>query len=174
MSDSESQRYPVGRFSRPTRPLDHDRRAACVAAIEQAPASVGKKVEGLSDADLARTYRGGGWTIRQVVHHLADSHMHAYIRFKFALTEDRPAIKAYDEQRWAVMADVQAVPVSVSVHLLEALHQRWVSALGGMSDQDFLRTYIHPELGAVHLYEALAMYAWHGRHHAAHIALALA
>jgi hypothetical protein len=174
MSDIDSRRYPIGRFSRQTAPLDSEARAACIDAVAQAPVRIRAAVDGLRDTDLQRTYRDGGWTIRQVVHHVPDSHMHAYVRFKFALTEDAPRIKAYDEQRWAGMADVRTVPVGVSVDLLDALHQRWVAVLRTMSDDDFLRTYEHPELGMVRLYDALALYAWHGRHHTAHIELALA
>ena len=127
----------------------------------------------LTDAELERTYREGGWTIRQVVHHVPDSHMNAYVRTKLALTETAPAIKAYDEARWAELPDARSGAVGLSLDLLDSLHRRWVTCLRALSTEDFLRTYVHPELGAVHLYEALAIYAWHGRHHTAHIKNAL-
>lgn len=110
-----------------------------------------------------------GWTIRQVVHHVPDSHMNIYIRMKLALTEDTPIIKPYDEARWAELPDGRSAPISMSLDLLEALHWRWVTFLRTLFEQQFQRTFVHPELGSVALFEALAMYAWHGRHHAAHI-----
>jgi hypothetical protein len=173
MNNLEQRQYPIGRYVRPPAPLDAAARAACIETIANAPAAMRKLVERLSDADLQRRYREGGWTIRQVVHHVPDSHMHAYVRVKFALTEDAPQIKAYAEERWALLPDVEAVPVLVSIDLLEALHRRWVATLRALSDQDFLKTYLHPELGNVPLYDALGLYAWHGRHHTAHIELAL-
>lgn len=168
------RRFPIGPYVRPTTPLDAAARAACIDAIARTPSAMRKLVEGLSGADLERRYHEGGWTIRQVVHHAADSHMHTYVRFKFALSEDAPRIRAYDEARWAEFPDVSDVPVSVSLDLLDALHRRWVSTLRALSGEDFLRTYIHPELGTVSLYDALGLYAWHGRHHTAHIELAMA
>ncbi len=172
--DETDRRYPIGRFARQTTPLDGAGRLAYIDAIAHAPGAMRRLVRGLSDADLNRRYREGGWTIRQVVHHVPDSHMHAYARFKFALTEDAPQVKAYNEQRWAELPDVEDVPVTVSLDLLEALHLRWTSTLRSMSDDDFSKTYQHPELGVVPLYDALQLYAWHGRHHTAHIELALA
>ncbi len=172
--DETDRRYPIGRFSRQSTPLDGTGRLAHIDAIAHAPGAMRRLVRGLSDADLNRRYREGGWTIRQVVHHVPDSHMHAYARFKFALTEDAPQVKAYNEQRWADLPDVEDVPVTVSLDLLEALHLRWTSTLRSMSNDDFSKTYQHPELGVVRLYDALQLYAWHGRHHTAHIELALA
>ena len=168
------RRFPIGPYVRPATSLDAAARAACIDAIARTPSAMRKLVKGLSGADLERRYREGGWTIRQVAHHVSDSHMHAYVRFKFALSEDAPPIRAYDEARWAEFPDVADVPVSVSLDLLDALHRRWVSTLRAVSDGDFLRTYIHPAMGTVSLYDALGLYAWHGRHHAALIDLALA
>jgi hypothetical protein len=167
------RRFPIGRYAKQTSPPDRAARAEFIEAVAQAPAAIRKLVDGLSAADLNRRYREGGWTIRQVVHHVPDSHMHAYVRFKFALTEADPAVRAYNEVLWAELPDVGRVAPMVSVDLLDALHQRWVSTLRAMSDEEFLRTYLHSELGPVPLYDALGLYAWHGRHHAAHIALAL-
>ena len=146
---------------------------ACIDAIAQTPGQLRSAIAGLDERALSRRYREGGWTIREVVHHVPDSHMHAYVRFKFALTEDAPSIKAYDEQRWALLPDVTLVAPDVSVNLLDALHQRWVALLRRLTEDQFRRRYLHPELGPVALYEALALYAWHGRHHTAHVRQAL-
>ena len=172
--DSESDRYPIGRFQRCGGPLDREQRARLIDDIERAPAEIRGLVERLSDAQLAQRYRVDGWTIRQVVHHVPDSHLNSYVRMKLAVTEPNPPrITAYDEARWAELPDANALPVSVSLDLLTALHTRWVHFLRRLSDEDFSRTYLHPELGEFPLYDALALYAWHGRHHAAHIATAL-
>ncbi len=171
--DDTNRRFPIGPYAPPAAPLDAAARAACIDAIARTPSAMRKLVEGLSGADLERRYREGGWTIRQVVHHVSDSHMHAYVRFKFALSEEAPRIRAYDEKRWAEFPDVDDVPVGVSLDLLDALHRRWVSTLRALSGEDFLKTYIHPELGTISLYGALGQYAWHGPHHTAHIQLAL-
>jgi uncharacterized damage-inducible protein DinB len=172
MVDLEQARYPVGRFERCTGPPDAGTRAALVDVIEQTPRTIRGLVERLTDAQLETPYRDGGWTIRQVVHHVPDSHMHAYARMKFAITEDTPAIKAYDEGQWAELPDARSAPVAVSLDLLESLHGRWVLFLRHLPDEAFLRAYVHPELGRVPLYEVVAHYAWHGRHHAAHIEMA--
>ena len=172
--DDTHRRFPIGPYAPPTAPLDAPARAACIDAIARTPSAMRTLVDGLSGVDLERRYRAGGWTIRQVVHHVADSHMHAYVRFKFALSEEAPHVRAYDEKRWAEFPDVGDVPVEASLDLIDALHGRWVSTLRALSGEDFLRTYIHSELGTVFLYAALGQYAWHGRHHTAHIQLALA
>jgi hypothetical protein len=172
VTTSDSQRYPIGRFARVSQPLEAVDRAAMIADIERAPAEIRSLVAPLADADLKKTYRQGGWTVRQVVHHVPDSHMNAYIRIKLALTENAPSITAYNEARWAELPDVSG-PVGLSLDLLDALHRRWVTLLRALPAEDFLKIYVHPELGPVHLYEALALYAWHGRHHAAHIRTAL-
>jgi hypothetical protein len=173
MDPAERARYPIGRFERIRQPLDARMRAALVETIEQTPATIRSLVEPLTNAQLDLPYRAGGWTIRQVVHHVPDSHMNMYIRMKLAVTEDVPTIKPYDEARWAELPDVRATPVAVSLDLLEALHRRWVALLRGMTELEFHRTFRHPELGLVRNDEALAMYSWHGRHHAAHIQQAL-
>ncbi len=160
-------RYPVGKFTWPEKITEQDRRA-CIQHIEEAPAKLREAVKGLSEQQLDTPYREGGWTARQVVHHLPDSHMNAYIRFKLALTEDQPTIKPYDQARWAELADSK-LPVEPSLRLLESLHARWATLLRAMRPEDFSRTLKHPELGLVALDKYVALYAWHGRHHVAHI-----
>ena len=166
-------RYPIGPFEyRPRH--SQEERLQDIARIEALPAFVRQAVSGMDDALLDRSYREGGWTVRQLLHHLPDSHMNGYIRFKLALTEDTPTIKPYDEQQWSAMPDVFAVPVDVSLSLLEALHVRWTAVLRSMKDADFSRTYLHPEHGRLFsLDEALQSYAWHGEHHHAHVRAAL-
>jgi hypothetical protein len=160
-------RYPVGAFERQAA-YSSAERAASIQVIEEAPARLRQAVVGLTDAQLDTSYRDGGWTVRQVVHHLPDSHQNAYTRFKLALTEDAPIIKPYLEQEWAKLPDA-GLPVDVSLRLLEALHTRWVVLLRGMNDTDFARTYRHPESGLVRLDQALALYDWHSRNHTAHV-----
>jgi hypothetical protein len=126
-------------------------------------------VEGLTNEQLDTPYRFGGWTVRQVVHHVPDSHLNSYVRFKLALTEDTPTIKPYDEAAWARLADTATVETETSLALLESLHDRWVRLLESMSDADFKRSFLHPELGLARLDQNLALYAWHGKHHVAHI-----
>jgi len=126
-------------------------------------------VEGLSDDQLETPYREGGWTVRQLIHHVADSHANSYVRFKLALTEEWPTIKLYDEAAWALLADSKATPVDVSLSLITALHTRWVALLESLTDADFHRGYNHPESGRQNLATALALYDWHSRHHTAHI-----
>jgi DinB family protein len=169
----DNSRYPIGRFERPG-PLDAAARAGLIDVIEQTPATIRSLVEHLDAGQLDLPYRAGGWTIRQVVHHVPDSHMNMYIRMKLAVTEDMPTIKPYDEGRWAELPDGRSAPIAMSLDLLDALHRRWVTFLRALSEDDFRRRFTHPELGSVALFEALAMYAWHGRHHAAHIRNALA
>jgi hypothetical protein len=165
----ENDRYPIGRFERLRGPLDASARAALTDAIEKAPETIRSLVEHLNDRQLDSPYRDGGWTIRQVVHHVPDSHMNAYVRMKLAATEETPAIKPYDEGRWAELPDGRSAPIAMSLDLLDALHRRWVAFLRSLSDDQLHRTFVHPELGPVAIGEALALYAWHGRHHAAHI-----
>jgi len=170
MVDLDHQRFPIGKYQRPSQlPLDDRARAALILDIERAPAGLRAAVTGLSDAQLDTPYRPGGWTIRQVVHHVPDSHINGYVRMRLAMTEDNPAIKAYEQARWAELPDVRTVPIAVSLALLDALHVRWVAFLRGLSPADFERTFIHPDLGAVPLDMALGIYAWHGKHHTAHI-----
>jgi hypothetical protein len=173
VQDLEKLRYPVGRFERQTRPLDRAARAAHIDTIEQTPATFRSLVNGRSDAQLDTPYRPGGWTVRQVVHHVPDSHMNAYIRMKWALTEEAPAIKVYNEARWAELPEAKTGPVEMSIALLEALHRRWVMLLRALPDAEFGKAYVHPELGRVTLDEGLTIYSWHCRHHAAHIELGL-
>jgi hypothetical protein len=159
--------YPIGRFSFPDS-ATAEQRQAWIREIARTPQELRAAVAGLSAQQLDTPYRPGGWTVRQVVHHLPDSHMNAFVRFKLALTEDQPTIKPYDEARWAVLADT-TLPIAPSLDLLEALHFRWVRLLESMSDRDYERKFVHPESGALTLNQWLAQYAWHGRHHVAHI-----
>jgi len=161
-------RYPIGKFNY-TEPLTEENRQAFLNDIAQAPAHLRSAVKKLSQAQLDTPYRPGGWTVRQVIHHLPDSHMNAFIRFKLALTEDEPTIKPYAEDRWAQLGDVAATPIDTSLCLLECLHQRWMNVLRSLSPEQWKRTFRHPELGVMTLDKSLAMYAWHGRHHVAHI-----
>ena len=174
MTDLETLRYPVGKFERVTTPLERATRDKHFVTIEQLPARFRALTGGLSESQLDTPYRPGGWTIRQVVHHVPESHMNAYVRIKLALTEDVPTIKTYEEQLWAELPDVMRCPIDVSLRLLEALHQRWVVLLRALSDDSFARVFMHKEWGRVTLDEAVAMYAWHCRHHTAHIENALA
>lgn len=160
-------RYPVGKFKWPEKITDDDRRQF-IQQIEEAPVKLRDAVQGLSAQQLDTPYREGGWTVRQVVHHLPDSHVNAYIRFKLALTENEPTIKPYDQELWAKLPDTTA-PIEPSLTLLDSLHKRWVTMLRSMSAADIKRKLNHPEWGAVSLEQVLAQYAWHGRHHVAHI-----
>ncbi len=160
-------RYPVGKFTWEENFSD-DRRRELIGQIAEAPAKLRAAVNGLDEKKLDTPYREGGWTLRQVAHHLPESHMNAYIRFKLALTEDFPTIKPYDQELWAKTPDAKA-PIDASVSLLESLHTRWVTLLKGMSAADYKRKLNHPELGEVTLERYLGLYAWHGRHHVAHI-----
>jgi hypothetical protein len=162
-------RYPIGRFTWPES-VSADQRAQWTAAIERAPMEVRAAVAGLTQAQIDTQYRPGGWTVRQVAHHVPDSHLNAYIRFKLALTEDEPTIKPYDEARWAELSDTRTVPLDVSLDLLDALHERWVALIRGMSDEDMKRRFVHPDHNrSLRLDQVLGLYAWHGRHHTAHI-----
>ena len=161
-------RYPIGEFQAPPG-YDPAVRAAFIRQIEETPARLREAVNGLSESQLDHPYREGGWTVRQVVHHLPDSHMNSYIRFKLAVTEDEPTIKPYDQARWAQCDDATTLPVEVSLALLESLHRRWVVFLRSLSPAQLVRTFRHPELGVISLDQNLALYAWHGRHHVAHI-----
>jgi hypothetical protein len=169
----EHLKYPVGRMPRRAAPLDPAERESFIDVIDRAPARFRALVGGLSDARLDTPYRPGGWTIRQVVHHVPESHMNAYVRMKLAVTEPCPLIKTYDEQRWAELPDASHGPVEMSLALLEALHVRWVAFLRALPAAEFRRAFMHPEWKEVHVDEALEMYAWHCGHHAAHIQNAL-
>lgn len=161
-------RYPIGTYTAPDS-VTAAQRAAWIGDIAAAPAALRAAAAGLSPEQLDTPYRPGGWSVRQVVHHVPDSHLNAYTRFKLALTEDEPIIKPYDEARWADLPDT-AAPPEASLALLEALHQRWVALLMAMSPEQFGRRFLHPEHRRIFTLDAtLGLYAWHGRHHAAHI-----
>ena len=164
---TDDLRYPIGRFT--FTGATETSRAGWIADIEQLPEKMRAAVEGLNEAQLDTPYRPGGWTVRQVVHHVPDSHMNAFIRFKFALTEDVPQIKAYDEAKWAELADGRSGPPEPSMVLLDGLHARWTRLLRSMRDADFQRELNHPEHGRLSLDRMLALYSWHCRHHVAHI-----
>lgn len=166
MDDSyEQMAYPVGRYEAPEKYIP-ELQNEWIAAIEALPKWLDLCIENLDAPQLDTPYRPGGWTINQVIHHVADSHMNAYIRLKLALTEDSPVIKPYDEKLWAELADVETVPVNVSITLLHALHMRWVQILRNMLPEDWERSYFHPEHERyVPLWEMTDLYAWHGRHH---------
>lgn len=161
-------RYPIGEF-RMGGSNTPEQRGEMIGRIEHAPGRMRAAVKGLSDAQLETPYRPGGWTVRQLVHHVPDSHLNAYTRFKLALTENEPTIKPYDQERWAKLEDTRRTPVETSLTLLEALHGRWVVLLRSLRPEDFARKLRHPEIGAMTLDQVLAMYAWHGAHHVAHI-----
>lgn len=160
-----SLQYPIGAFQRLPEPLDADTRLALMERIAALPSRVRAAVEGLSEEQLDTPYREGGWTPRQIVHHLADSHLNALVRVKLALTEERPTIKPYDQERWAEQADVTGVPVSASLDILSGLHERWTRLWRAMAPSDFARTAHHPEVGEVTVDFFLQQYAWHGDHH---------
>ncbi len=165
---SQDLRYPIGRFE----PVE-DRTAASrerwVAEIEEAPAALRDVVAGLDDEQLDTPYRDGGWSVRQVVHHVPDSHMNGYVRFRLALTEDEPTIRPYEEAAWARLTDARTLEPEVSLDLLDALHGRWVPLLRSLDLADWQRTLVHPLDGVLTLDTLLQLYAWHGRHHVAHI-----
>lgn len=166
--DSADLRYPVGTFSFPDTFSAGDR-LTFVGRIAETPAKLRAAIGGMSDEQLDTPYRPGGWTVRQVVHHFADSHLNSYVRFRLALTEDEPTIKPYREDQWAELPDARTGPVEVSLRLLECLHARWVALLRSLTDAEWKRTFRHPELGLISLEQNAALYAWHGRHHVAHI-----
>jgi uncharacterized damage-inducible protein DinB len=164
---AEDLRYPVGPFNKNFEPSPTLRRDF-IQTLTELPTKIANAVESLTDEQLDTPYRPGGWTVRQTVHHVADSHMNAYIRFKLALTEDSPTIRPYFEDRWAELADSK-LPVDVSLRLINDLHRRWVAMLNSMTDQEFNRTLVHPESGDWTLEKMLGLYGWHSRHHTAHI-----
>ncbi len=161
-------RYPVGEFRFPDLVSAEDL-VLFIRQIAQAPADLRRAVAGLTDAQLDTPYRPEGWTVRQLAHHVPDSHINSYTRFRLALTEQEPVIKPYDEKRWAELPDSRTLPVEMSLALLENLHARWVALLRSLSRADWKRCFRHPDLGLVSLENNAALYAWHGRHHVAHI-----
>lgn len=161
-------RYPIGLFI-DSGSLDPETRAAAIDSIEAAPLVLRKALRGLSNEQLATPYRDGGWTLRQVVHHVADSHINAYTRMRLALTESNPVIKPYDEKSWAALPDASDAPIGLSLALLDALHARWGMLLRTLSTDQFVREFSHPEHGPKDIDWLIAIYAWHGAHHTAHI-----
>jgi len=169
VTELEDLRFPIGKFSSPASSMAGIR-AAHIQTLRSLPDRLKEAVSGLGDAQLDTPYRDGGWTIRQVVHHVADSHANAYVRFRLALTEDWPTIKPYEEAAWAELADARTLPAGVSLDLLTALHARWVCLLESLTEEDFLKGYVHPASGGrQNLAQVLALYDWHSRHHTAHI-----
>jgi hypothetical protein len=166
LPETEDLRYPIGRFRASAATADS--RVAQIDTLRQLPERLKSAVDGLDEHQLDTPYRERGWTVRQVVHHVADSHANSYVRIKLALTEEWPTIKPYDEGAWAKLLDSR-LPVSVSLDLIAALHARWVSLLESLSEEQFLRGYVHPEGGRQNLAHVLALYDWHSRHHTAHI-----
>jgi hypothetical protein len=170
MSDAEDLRYPIGRFRTPAGTLPRSERELHISSIETLPRRLRAAVAAFTSERWQTPYRPGGWTVHQLVHHIPDSHLNAYTRFKLALTEEEPTIKPYDEGAWANLADTSACEPEVSLDLLEALHRRWVALLRSMSDDGFSRMLRHPEHGRPFtLDQMLAMYGWHSEHHLAHI-----
>jgi hypothetical protein len=161
-------RYPIGKFHYDG-PTNDEQKQQFIDEIARTPENLKSAIYGLSPVQLDTPYRPGGWTVRQVVHHLPDSHMNSYVRFKLALTEDEPTIKPYAEDRWAELADTRATPIETSLTLLKSLHARWVTLLRSLTPEQWKRSFRHPELGPMSLEKALAIYAWHGRHHVAHL-----
>ena len=164
----EDLKFPVGRYKAPAT-ISAEQRAAWIEEMAKLPENLKNAVAGLTDAQLDTPYRQGGWTVRQVAHHVPDSHLNSYTRFRLALTENVPLIKPYDEAAWAELSDAKTAPVAPSLALLEALHARFVLMLKSLSDADFAKTFRHPELGEIRLDWTLGLYAWHSQHHVAHI-----
>lgn len=161
-------RYPVGKYE--PQPYSPQQLAAWLNDIQFLPQAIENAIHDLDEAQLQTPYRPGGWTVHQLVHHVADSHMNAYIRFKLGLSEDNPTIKPYEEKRWAEMADTKNLPVNISITLLYALHARWYELLKNITEKEFERTVVHPEHARqMTLWFLLGLYAWHSKHHVAHI-----
>ena len=164
----EDLRFPVGKWHYDGPPSEQHKQLL-VEEIAQTPARLRAAVKNLSDTQLDTEYRPGGWTVRQVIHHVPDSHLNAYVRFKLALTEDDPTIKPYAEDRWAELPDSKVTPVEISLALVDSLHDRWVRLMRSFGAAEWQRTFRHPDLGAMTLEKTLTLYAWHGKHHVAHI-----
>ncbi len=162
-------RYPTGKFSPKDGRLTATEREALIERIAGVPAHLRSAVAGLTEEQLDTPYRDGGWSPRQLAHHIADSHLNSFVRFKLALTEENPTICTYEQALWGETPDVLGVPVSSSLSIVEGLHGRWVALLRSMSAEDFQRTLLHPEIGRIDLDFMLQLYAWHGAHHVAHI-----
>jgi uncharacterized damage-inducible protein DinB len=164
----DTLRFPIGKLTFDA-DVTEEKRRTFIRQIADAPSALRAAVAGLTEAQLDTPYRPGGWSVRQVVHHLPDSHMNAYVRFKLALTEDTPTIRPYAEAAWAQLADTARTPPEISLQLLDALHWRWVVLLESLGPADFARPLVHPDSGSMTVDRLLQMYAWHGRHHVAHI-----
>lgn len=160
--------YPIGKFQ-PERNISAERRAQWIQVLAETPRDLREAIAGLTDPQLDTPYRPGGWTVRQVVHHLPDSHMNSYTRMKLCVTEDMPTIKPYDQDGWAALGDSLRAPVDISLDLLDALHRRWTAFLRTLDNGHFKRKFLHPELGEMRLDVTLGLYAWHSRHHIAHV-----
>ena len=167
MTTENDLRFPIGKYDSSV-PVTTELRGKFIEAIKELPANLSNAVAGLSDEQLDTPYRPGGWTVRQTVHHIADSHLNSYCRFKLALTEDVPTIRPYHEDRWAELKDSE-MPIDVSMKIIEGVHARWANFLDSMSDEDFERKLIHPDSGEWTLEKFLGLYEWHGKHHTAHI-----
>ncbi len=165
---AQDPKYPIGKFQWEEN-LTDARRKELIDQIAATPANIRAAVKGFTDQQFDTPYREGGWTVRQLVHHVADSHMNAYIRFKLALTENEPTIKTYEQEEWATTVDSLKAPAEISLSLIDGIHGRWVIFLHSLSPADFSRKFTHPELGKMTLERLLGLYAWHGRHHTAHI-----
>ena len=165
----EDPRYPIGKFDRSKLPATEEDRRRLIQAVAELPGELQQAVAGLSNRQIDTPYREGGWTVRQVVHHLADSHMNAYFRFKLALTEDNSPVRGFDEAAWAELADSQVTPIDVSLAIVEHLHARWVVLLRSLDSGDWEKTVVHSQAGSMPLKLLLALYAWHGAHHVAHV-----
>lgn len=168
MTESADYRYPIGELVLETS-LDAPARAAAILEIVRLPTQLSESVDGLTGEQLDTPYRPGGWTLRQVVHHLVDSHLNAYIRCKLMVSEENPPLKGYDQDAWAEMPDARTMPIEVSLPVLTGIHRRWATFLRSLSDGDFARPAVHSENGAITLDTLLQTYSWHGRHHVAHI-----
>lgn len=168
MDSLETLRFPIGRWQPIADPAPEQYRE-WIDRIEQAPIELRSAVDGISEAELETSYRPGGWTLRQVVHHLPDSHMNAYIRFRMALTEDEPTVKPYNEAAWAELPDGKSAPIDLSLDLFEQIHNRLVILLRSLDSEAMKRRFIHPEDGTLTIAETVGVYAWHGDHHIAHI-----
>ena len=165
---SDDLRYPIGKWVRQPS-IDAATAAALIEQIASAPGELAAAVKGLNDQQLDTPYREGGWTPRQIVHHICDSHLNAYTRFKLGVTEDNPTIKPYDEKLWSETVDAKTAPVDVSLPIIDGVHRRWVQFLRSLDGKALARTIQHPERGPMALTDLLQLYAWHGRHHTAHI-----
>lgn len=172
MASGDDLRYPIGRFEHDG-PISDDQLRNWIVQIAELPAQMRHAARGLTDAQLDTPYRPGGWTLRQTIHHVPDSHLNAVLRFKLALTRDHPTILTYEEAAWAELGDVAVTPVETSLDLLSALHARWVALMGTLSPEAWDRAYLHPEDGVVSLRRMTGMYAWHGRHHLAHLTMTI-